>query len=218
MTHIHNRYIIVLVPAVIIAALALFIRFIQFEPIIPKELTERAKQKQDSTGLQIPIYPEDPIIGNHKAPLTLIAFEDFGCSHCQELSIILNQLLEKYPNKIKIIWKGLAVTQFPVPTDLAHEYAYCADREGKFSEFASFAFVNGDNLTEDTLKEINKSIGLKEKSAQECLESGLAKTHNQKNTMLATFLNIQSVPTMFFNNKQINPPNDLAGWQAVLGL
>jgi len=215
MIHTHKT-LLVLIPAIVIAALALFIRFIQFEPIIPDEL--KAGSKRQNTGVQIPIYPEDPIIGNHKAPTTLIAFEDFGCSHCQSLSTTFNKLMEKYPNKIKIIWKGLAVKQFPTPTNLAHEYAYCADRQGKFVEFASFAFANGDNLTEETLKQISKSIELKEKSLQECIGSGLAKSHNEKNEMLATFLNIQSVPTIFLNNKQINPPSDTEAWQAVLGL
>lgn len=213
-----HKLLLIFLPAIIIAALTLFIRFIQYRPLVPKELAERAQNKTTLTGLQIPIYSDDPIMGNKKATHTIIVFGDFGCEHCRTLSVTLDELLANYTDKVKIIWKGLVVTKFPYSTEAAHQYAFCANRQGKFTEFSNFAFTNYDKLTAQTLKSIATNIELNEKKLTECLTSVEITEYSQKNEMLGMALNIQTVPTIFLNNKQINPPADLEGWKAVLGL
>ena len=205
---------LIFIPAILIAMLAFFIRFIQYEPQFPKEDEPQTAQ----TGLQIPIYPDDPIIGNKKAPITLIAFEDFGCDGCKIQSTLFDSLMKKHPDKVKIIWKGLAATKFPFPTNLAHEYGFCANRQNKFKEFSQLAFTNSDNLSQIILDTIAKEIELDEKDVTDCLASGEAKAYMVKNEQLGLALNIQSVPTFFLNNKQINQPTILEGWETVLGL
>ena len=132
---------LIFIPAILVALLALFIRFIQYEPQFPDE----TKIETVQTGLQIPIYPDDPIIGSKNAPIMLIAFEDFGCGVCRTQSSIIDSLMRKYPDKIKIVWKGLAATKFPFPTDLAHQYGFCANRQGMFKDFSQLAFTNSEN-------------------------------------------------------------------------
>ena len=56
------------------------------------------------------------------------------------------------------------------------------------------------------------------KKLADCLADGQAEAYMAKNEQLGLALNIQSVPTFFLNNKQINPPTILEGWEAVLGL
>lgn len=213
-----SKLILVLIPAILIAILALFIRFIQYQPLVPRELINKGQTNSQVTSIQIPIYSDDPILGDKKAPITLIAFEDFGCEHCRVLSIVFDQLLEAYPGKVKIIWKGLSVTKYPYSTETAHQYAFCANRQGKFAEFNKFAFANYNQLTKTTLDIISTNLKLNESKLADCLTSAEVMDYNLKNEMLGMALNIQAVPTIFLNNKQINPPTDLAGWQAVLGL
>ncbi len=209
------KYIaLIFIPAILIALLALFIRFIQYEPQFPDE----TKIETAQTGLQIPLYPDDPIIGSKKASIMLVAFEDFGCDGCKVQSTLFDSLMKKYPDKVKVVWKGLAATKFPFPTDLAHQYGFCANRQNKFNEFSKLAFTNSDNLNQTILDTIAKEIELDEKKLADCLASGEAEAYMAKNEQLGLALNIQSVPTFFLNNKQINPPTILEGWEAVLGL
>lgn len=211
------KYIILIfAPAIAVAVLAMFVRFMQYEPLMPSE--EDILALQNKQGLQIPIYAEDSIIGNKKAPITVVAFEDFGCGGCAAQSAIFDQLIKKYPDKIKLVWKGIPVTQFPHPTDMAHEYSFCANKQNKFHEFSKLAFVNGGNLSQGILNAIADKIELNKKKLAECLDSGAATIHIQKTEQLGMALNIQTVPTFFLNNKQINPPQILEGWEAVLGL
>jgi len=206
----------IFIPAILLVLLIFFVRVIQYEPLFPSdEEYEKIKPQQD---FQIPIYTEDPIIGNKKAAINIIAFEDFGCEGCKTQISLLEQIMEKYPGKIKIIWKGLPVTRFPYESNLAHEYAYCINQQNKFSEFYPIAFANNDNLSEEILNLITKEIDVETKKLNECLQSNLAKAHIQKIEQLSLMLNIQSVPTIFINNKQIDPPQIIEGWETLLGL
>lgn len=209
-----KNLLLIFIPAILIATLALFIRFIQYEPLLPDE----TEIKTTNSGFQIPLYPDDPIIGNKKAPLTLIVFEDFGCAGCQSQSTLLDTLMKKYPDKIKVVWKGIVATEFPFSTKLAHQYGFCANKQNKFKEFSQLAFTNGENLSQAILDMINKEIKLDEEKFTTCLNSDEALAYLTKNEQLGLALNIQSVPTFFLNNKQINPPAILEGWEAVLGL
>jgi len=212
----NKTLIIIFLPAIIIAGLALFIRIIQYQPLYPD--LKDYENLNGQTGFNLPIYPEDPIIGNKKAPKTIVAFEDYSCQGCKIQSTILNNLLEKYPDKIKIIWKGLPVSQFPYPSKPAHDYAFCINEQGEFNKFYQLAFTNGGNLSNEILDVITEQIDLNQKDLKTCLESNRPQLYVEKTEQLGMVLNIQSVPTFFVNNKQVTTPTTLEGWEMLLGL
>lgn len=212
----NRQLLLIFIPAILLATFIFFIRFVQYEPLRPKdkEVANNNAQKQ----LEIPIFPNDPIIGDKKAGITIITFEDYGCESCKAQMTILEKLIEKHPNKIKIIWKGLPATQFPYSSNLAHEYSYCANQQDKFLEFSRLAFANNNNLQPEILNTMSEQIGLNEKKLTQCLESGEAEKYISTNEQLGLLLNIQSVPTIFLNNKQIENPQILEHWETLLNL
>ncbi|MBI5222434.1 MAG: thioredoxin domain-containing protein [Candidatus Magasanikbacteria bacterium] len=213
-----KNILIILIPAILIAGFALFVRIIQYEPLFP-EIDKSDQIAAEKTGLiTIPIYPEDPIIGNKKALKTVIVFEDFGCDHCKEQFSVMEQFLTKHPNAVKIIWKGLPVSKFPYPSDLAHEYAHCMNEQDKFADFAELAFTNSYQLKKDILDMIIKGLDISEKKFNSCLESTAPKEQIERVKQIAKLLNIQAVPTMFLDNKQVNPPASVEGWEAMVGI
>ncbi len=209
-----RQLLFVFVPALLVVGFAFFVRVIQYEPLYPKE---PAAATSDTT-FQIPIYPQDPIWGDKKAAKTVILFADFSCEACKDEDVLLEKLLAEYPKKIKVIWKGIPTARFPFDTQLAHEYAYCAQEQGKFIPFKQFAFANQDSLSNEILAEISKQIPLDEKKLTACLESGEAAAFIEQNNTLATVLNIQAVPIAFIDNQQVNIPSTLDGWKTLLGL
>ena len=210
-----KHILFIFLPAVAIAAFALFIRLVQYEPLFPKE-EETTSEAPETT--QIPIFPDDPILGDKKAGMTLIAFEDLGCAACAEQDELFTQLLEKYPSKIKIIWKPLPVTFVPFSTSKAHEYAYCANKQKKFDKFKTLAFTNRLNLSPETLQNIGTQIELNQEKLTACLESGEAAAYTKMAEELGRALNIQSVPTIFLENMQIDHPTTVEGWETLLQL
>jgi protein-disulfide isomerase len=210
-----KKLLTVFVPAIALVAFALFIRVLQYEPLFPKEENNPA----DTNGqFVIPIFPNDPILGDKKAPTTIIAFEDFSCPSCKQQSALLDTLLETYPGKFKIIWKGLPVSEYPYSSKLAHTYGYCAHAQEKFNEFRQLAFANSDNLSESILQKISESLDINTNKFSECLSSTNPQSYFANVEGVATILNIQSVPTFFIDNKQITTPKTETDWETILGL
>ncbi len=204
----------IFIPALLVVFIGLWIRIAQYEPLYP----DQDNKKNVAEKVIIPIFPDDPIVGSKKAPINIIAFEDLGCDGCKLQSELFNKLLATYPGKIKITWKSLTVTKFPVSTERAHDYAYCANEQKKFKEFKEMAFANTNNLSEQILQIITTQTELDEKKLDKCLSSGRPQLYKEKTESLAKLLNIQAVPALFIDNKQIQTPHTIEEWKALLSL
>ena len=157
-------------------------------------------------------------MGDKKAPITLIAFEDFGCDHCKQQFAIFDELLTTYPGKIKIVWKGLPVTRFPVDTRLSHAYSYCMNQHNKFDQFKRLAFANSTNLTRNTLNTIVTELGIDPLIIETCMQSDEPETHLKQVEAIARTLNIQAVPAIFKDGVQLHAPGSAIEWAELLEL
>jgi protein-disulfide isomerase len=206
----------VFIPTIAIASFALFIRVIQYQSL--NEVPENDPRSNVANEFKIPIYSDDPIVGDKRAPITLVAFEDFGCEGCKDQNFVLNDLRNKYEGKIKIIWKMLPVVLFPFSTNLAHEYGYCINKQKKFEEFKELAFANSQNLSPPNLGLITEDLDINLKELDSCLESGEATNYLKDVGTLARSLNIQGVPRIFLNNKQLPHVGSVSEWERILEL
>lgn len=211
-----KNLLIVFIPAVLIAIAAFTIRVIQYEPLYPDQEKVQKQQEKRQKLDQIPIFPNDPILGKRSASKTVIAFEDLTCAKCKQQSEILNNLIEKHPEKVKVVWKSLPVKRVPYSSKRAHEYAYCMQQQNKFEEFSKFAFANSNNLTDTILEQISQKIKISQEKLNKCLASKKPNQYLQKNKQLALLLNVKSVPTFFIEDKQIKAPEVLSGWESLL--
>lgn len=210
----NSKLLLIFIPALLLMGLALFIRVTQYEPLIPSP-ESLAKQN----AFRLPILPTDPILGPKNAPKTIISFEDYACESCQFQYELLNQLREKHPNDVKIVFKGLPVATFPFDSRVAHAYGFCAEQQGEFELFASYAFTNGSNLSESILDTIVSQVeGLDPQVMQRCIDSELPEQHISATEQIAASVQLQAVPTFFVNNAQIQVPESLEEWETVLGL
>lgn len=209
-----KNLIFLLIPAIAVAGFALFLSISQYEPTYKKPSSEQKEEEKINFAA---IFPADPILGNLKNPKTIIAFEDLGCGRCREQMKIFDELLTKYPTQIKIIWKSLDVTRFPYSSELAHSYAFCANAQKKFSEFKT-NLLNLENTGETSLKTAASQTALDKNLLDNCLLSEEVKKYKEKNQQLAGMLDIQAVPTIFINNKSIQEPLTLEGWESLLSL
>ena len=207
----------IFLPATALAAVAVFVQVLRYAPTSADMAVKQSDQTPNTAG--VTIFTDDPIIGKRAAAQTLIAFADIACYRCQADLQIIASLAAQYPKKIKMIWKGLPVTRLPYPSDSANAYAYCANQQGKFLPFAEAIIqIGSDSLTEEATKAAAQAADLSESNLTACLSSGLAAAYQKRVEALARDLNIQTTPTVFFNQKQIDPPTTLEGWQTLLGL
>src|SRR3989344_3781722 len=182
-----KKMILIFIPALLVVGFALFIQVLRYEPLFPKKNTSSSDGEKPQE-FSIPFSITDPIIGQKRAGKTIVAFEDFGCHRCKQYDEILTQLVAKHPNAIKIIWKGLPVTRFPYPSELALKYGFCAHSQKKFTEL------------------------------EKCLAGPATENYIFQNKNLALQLNIQAVPTFFVDNKQVEEAETVEGWADILAI
>ncbi len=105
------------------------------------------------------IPPYAPWKGSAEAPITIIEFTDFECSFCAKGAGILNQLVLKYPDKIKIVFRHnpLEMHAQALPAAMA---AMAAHQQGKFWEYHDLLFQNMRQLGEETFVALAEQLEL----------------------------------------------------------
>ena len=182
------------------------------QSVLSPETTDKA-----NTSL-IPIFPEDPTQGTSNASTTIIIFEDLACEGCKYQNSLLSQLEKKFPGKIKIVTKLLSVTTFPYNTEKAHDSAYCASQQYKFATFRDEAFANNTKLSPTVVDTLVKTVIPDMGKFTTCMQSEAPATYRNKNENIARSVGIQEVPTIFVNQKQVQPASSLELWENILGL
>ncbi len=204
----------IFIPALLLVGLGLLFEVVSMRPLIGSEAAE------ETNGIAeiIPLLPEDPVIGRRSAPNAIIVFGDFSCEGCKTQDTIIQELITKHDKVVKLIWKVLPVTRFPINSHSAHEYAYCAHAQGKFSAFKDYAYANSDGLTPETLATIATEIKLKDEPLETCLIEKKSETYIAATEHIAFSLGVQAVPAIFVNHKQIKAPESVQEWELLLGL
>ncbi len=217
MTLSAKHLLIIFIPSIILATLAVFMQVIRYAPTKPDAYLNTDKDTVKTSS--IPIFDDDTIIGRRDAAKTVIVFGDIACSHCQEELSIFDSLTKQYPKGVKFIWKSLSVIRIPYPSDSANSYAYCANQQEKFLDFAKAIIQAGtESLTKDVIDAAVASAKINQNELNKCLADGQGTQYQNKVESLAEDLNIQTVPTAFFNQKQINIPATIEGWKTLLEL
>lgn len=211
----NKTFYLLIAAGILVAGLGVFVQWLRYEPLYPGKTSS-----QESAALNIiPLFPDDPLLGFSRAPVTVVAFMDLGCPSCREDTRVFMKLIEKRPQKLRLVWKGLPTTRVPYSSDVALIHAWCAAKFGKFAEFLSAAIEQGDAILEDAvLRETRSSVGLQTAAFEQCLSGREATSAAERTAEIAKTAGIQRVPTIFINNKQIQPPSSVEEWETLLGL
>jgi protein-disulfide isomerase len=156
------------------------------------------------------LLPTTHITGNKDAKIVLVEFSDFQCPACGAYKPVVDQLLEKYSDKILFGYR-----HFPLPQ---HENAFAsaiaseaANEQGKFWEMNDYLFDNQTNLTEGTIRKGAEKLQLDLKKFDEDIKNPQLNAIVEKDKGDGNTLRVNSTPTFYLNGKklQLNRPQDL---------
>jgi len=144
-----------------------------------------------------------PVKGPKSAPVTIVEFSDFQCPPCGDSRDLVKQVLQAYPEDVKLVYK-----QFPLIGVHDHaldaaKAAIAADKQGRFWEMHDILYQNQRELSVDKLTEYAGRIGLdvprwvKDFSSQEVQEQ----VANERRDGRAA--DVDATPTFFVNGKRV---------------
>lgn len=167
------------------------------QDIIKTIKTPEAKNKR-----KIVEGKQNPTIGNPNAGLTLVEFIDFNNQDCQESFFIIKNIFDKYPDKLKIIFRFL-----PAPNELSLNSAIaatCANEQNKFWDYHDQLFIKNNSLTNDLLIEIAQSLNLDQETFTTCVINRSTQSLITNDQKLAANQKITNVPWFFINGVPFN--------------
>ena len=143
-----------------------------------------------------------PIIGPEKAPIIMTAFLDYQCPYCSKAYPLLEQVLAKHPQDVKLVIKHtpLKMHRFAENAAIA---ALAASRQNKYRELSALMMQNYSQLSEQTIRHYAQQIGLNMESFDSAIKDPELLKQVKADLQESTRCNVSGVPSIFINGRPI---------------
>lgn len=152
-----------------------------------------------------------PYSGGADAPVTIVEYADLECPTCARLQPFLeNQVLPKYGNKVKVIYKD-----FPLPprihpwsheAAIASQCAYQID-PAAFARYRTSIFAQQEQINvanvHDKLLQLADDVGIDRLKLAACLDSQASLPRVEADLREGKELQVDETPTCFINGRMI---------------
>lgn len=155
-----------------------------------------------------------PAKGAAKPAVTIVEFSDFECPFCSEVQPVLKQLLQKFRNEVRLVFKHLPSEGHRNSLPAARA-AYCAGEQDRFWQFHDALFASG-KLTPAAFDEIAAGLGLGLPKFQACMRSEASRTAIVKDVETARLFRIESTPSFIVNGKLIKGAISFAEFSKII--
>jgi protein-disulfide isomerase len=147
--------------------------------------------------------------GPESAPVTILEFSDFECPFCARMPPVLTELLERYPDKVRVVFKHMPLPIHP-HSALAHEAAIAAGDQGKFWEMHDLLFANQAHLTPDDLERYAAELQLDAARLRQAIDTREFRPIVARDLAEAAALGANATPTFFVNGRRLVGAQSLA--------
>lgn len=146
---------------------------------------------------------DDPFVGPATAPVTIVEFSDFACSHCREVQETLAQVRESYGDRVRIIFRDFPLEGPGTPSFTAALAGECADDQGAFWEMHALLFENQPVFDRGSLRSYAASLALDMEQFNNCLEAEEHQTEIMHDVEDARSYGVSVTPTFFVNGRRL---------------
>jgi protein-disulfide isomerase/uncharacterized membrane protein len=145
-----------------------------------------------------------PWIGSHTPVLTIIEFSDYQCPHCQRGHNELRELIEAYPNKVRLVHRN-----FPLDQQCNHalkrvfhphacsyaRLAVCAKEQDRFWQANDYLFAEGRRRNPITPRELALDLGIDGEELARCARADSSERSVQEDLRFGRELGVRGTPT-----------------------
>jgi protein-disulfide isomerase len=166
---------------------------------IPESESVLAKTNTDSAHIR----------GNPEAPVTLEEFGDFQCPPCGKFSEFVEELLKEYNSRLRLVFRNFPLSGHEHAREAALA-AEAAGLQGKFWEMHDTLYREQETWTKaPNVRELFESyagtIGLDVAQFKKDMDGDKARERVDSDRALADFLGVKATPTLFINNRPVDP-------------
>jgi protein-disulfide isomerase len=147
------------------------------------------------------------VLGDPKAPVSVVEYSDFQCPHCAAASKPLRDMVSALKGKVRLCSKYFPLPGHPRAPQAAAAAEY-AGRHRKFWEMSEllFAHQDTDELDDAHLKDYAQKLGLDANEMLKQIYAGVFDPVIEKHKSEGMSAGVRATPTLFFNGRQFTLP------------
>ena len=144
--------------------------------------------------------------GNPGAAITIIEYMDLTCQNCATKYQEVTKLIDENPTKVRLFLR-IANTSglFSHDSKYVHIAAYCASQQNHYWKFLDTLMNKENRWSEDTIIAAAQEAQLNIIDWNNCRESDVTVGNALLTIQAARDMGITKSPTIFINNKKIDP-------------
>jgi len=183
--------------------------FVKGENVTTKEAGPPKPRKIDMGILEM---EKSPSLGNKGAKVTIVEYSNFQCPYCMDSWIKLIELIKRYPNDIRYVFKHFSFQPQGRTFELSEMAAAAQEISNEaFWVIHDFFFTDEGqniaslekNVVKQKVEQILKGKGYDVRIFQSTLETGMAKKRVLNDMALGNKLRVTSTPTKIVNGDMI---------------
>ncbi len=153
--------------------------------------------------LKLPTVGEGDIVrGGADAPVTIVTYTDFECTHCGTYRETLKQAVVPFGDQVRVVYKHLPLS-FHAQAENAAVASLCAHAQGKFDVYADYLFAKQGEWSKakgtQKFKDYAWWLKLDGRAFTACLPTSGPSEQVARDKEEASALNITATPTTFVN-------------------
>lgn len=158
---------------------------------------------------------DSPSRGPKDAKVTIIEFSDYQCPFSKKVQPTIEEVLEKYPQKVKHVYKQHPLS-FHKDAPLASEASLAARAQGMFWEMHDIIFENQKRLKEENLLEYATELGLDREQFEADLRDHKFKEQVDREIQQAVTVGATGTPAFFVNGRFLSGAKPLGSFVKVI--
>lgn len=155
-----------------------------------------------------------PFKGLPDAPVTIVVFSDFQCPYCSRLALVLQEVFEKNPRDVKIVFKQFPLRSHKFATKAA-QATIAAQAQGKFWEFHDLLFENFNRLDDAKIEEIRTQLHLDPEKFQKVVDAPDTMEVIKNDIRDGQQAGVRGTPTIFVDGKRLQD-RSIHGFQQAI--
>jgi len=181
----------------------------------------KKKRKDPNKRYDVKLSGKEPLLGNKKAPVTIIEFSEHQCPFCKKGASAIKKVVKDLDGKAKLVFKHLPLSfhkqALPAAKFTISVKKHYGDK--KFFETSELLFENQKEWKKDHLKAFenySKKLGMNWKKIKATMDSPETSTVLQMDMSEAAKHGVKSVPAFFINGKLVSGAKKEAYYKAVI--
>jgi protein-disulfide isomerase len=170
----------------------------------PSQRPQQAEE-DDKTVWKVPVMADDPIKGPKDALVTMILFSEFQCPFCKRVNDTIKQVLDTYPNDVRIVWKDNALPfhNRAKPAAIFGRVAYKQKGDKGFWDVHDALFASQPKLEDEDFKAIAEKTGLNWDTVQNAIAQNKYMDKIDQSMELANDFQARGTPHFFINGVRL---------------